>query len=289
MKQLIWFTWKRWKEIYKTKSMKKILLSISVVLSVYGGIAQCDPNSYDWGGATFGVSPDPTIGETFEIGTVGQPYNDEIFVRTPATAQDVDPDILLNAPIDSLTLNEISFVMNGTELPISALGLSVTCNNNGVSPNPCMFFPSGNYCGVISGTPTAAGTFPVIINATVYITFFGSAQAVPASFDNYEIVIQEGGSVNVKETTSTLEVSLGNPSPNPSNLSTTIPFELTANGSVQFVVYNMLGEMVERRTVSGKRGANTLTVETQNLKSGVYLYSIQSGEKKITKRLMVQH
>lgn len=269
--------------------MKKILLSIGLLSMTYAGIAQCDPNSYDWGGATFGVSPDPTLGETFEIGTVGQPYNDEIYVRTPATAQDVDPSILLNLPIDSLSLDAISFILDGTELPISALGLNVVCNNNGVSPTPCIFFPSGNYCGVISGTPTAAGTFPVIINATVYFTFLGSSQSAPVSFDNYQIEIQDGGSVNVKEVAAPLEVSLGNPSPNPSNVSTSIPFELTANGSVQFVLYNMLGEMVERRTVNGKRGSNNLTVETQNLKSGIYLYSIQSGEKKITKRLMVQH
>jgi hypothetical protein len=84
-------------------------------------------------------------------------------------------------------------------------------------------------------------------------------------------------------------MSLGNPSPNPSNIQTNIPFELTSNGSVQFILYNMLGEAVERRTVNGKKGTNSLTIETQNLKSGVYLYSIQAGDKKFTKRLMVQH
>ncbi|MFN6378204.1 MAG: T9SS type A sorting domain-containing protein [Flavobacteriales bacterium] len=267
--------------------MKKILLSISFIALVSAAAAQCDPNSYDWAGAAFGVSPNPTLGETFEVGTVGQPYVDQIFVRTPATIADIEGAPDLAVAIDSLSLDNITFMLGDVEQDLSVLGLTVTCNNNGVSPNPCTFFANGNYCGDVTGTPTISGTFPVKIYATGYFNFFGP-QEVENVFENYEIIIQ-GNDVNVRETSAPLEMSLGNPSPNPSNISATIPFDLTTNGTVQFTLYNMLGEMVERRTVSGKKGNNSLTVETQNLKSGVYLYSIQAGEKKFTKRLMVQH
>jgi hypothetical protein len=217
------------------------------------------------------VSPNPTLGETFEIGTIGQPYEDQIFVRTPATIADIKGAPDLAVAIDSLSLDNITFMLGDVEQNISVLGLTVTCNNNGVSPNPCVFFANGNYCGDITGTPTIAGTFPVKIYATGYFNFFGSQ------------------AVSVRETAAPLEMSLGNPSPNPSNIQANVPFELTTSSSVQFILYNMLGEAVERRTVSGKKGSNSLTIETQNLKSGVYLYSIQAGDKKITKRLMVQH
>ncbi|MFO0359549.1 MAG: T9SS type A sorting domain-containing protein [Flavobacteriales bacterium] len=267
--------------------MKKSLLSIALLALVSAASAQCDPNSYDWAGAAFGVSPNPTLGETFEIGTIGQPYEDQIFVRTPATIADIKGAPDLAVAIDSLSLDNITFMLGDVEQNISVLGLTVTCNNNGVSPNPCVFFANGNYCGDITGTPTIAGTFPVKIYATGYFNFFGS-QAVENVFENYEIIIQDDG-VSVRETAAPLEMSLGNPSPNPSNIQANVPFELTTSSSVQFILYNMLGEAVERRTVSGKKGSNSLTIETQNLKSGVYLYSIQAGDKKITKRLMVQH
>jgi hypothetical protein len=267
--------------------MKKPLLSIALLALISTASAQCDPSNYDWGGATFGVSPNPLLGETFEIGTINQPYVDQIFVRTPATIADIKGAPDLPVAIDSLSLDNITFLIGDLEQDLSVLGLTVTCNNNGVSPNPCIFFANGNYCGDVTGTPTIAGTFPVKIYATGYFNFLGP-QAVENIFENYEIIIQDDG-VSVRETAAPVEMSLGNPSPNPSNIQTNIPFELTSNGSVQFILYNMLGEAVERRTVNGKKGTNSLTIETQNLKSGVYLYSIQAGDKKFTKRLMVQH
>jgi hypothetical protein len=50
-----------------------------------------------------------------------------------------------------------------------------------------------------------------------------------------------------------------------------------------------MGQQVLSRTISGKQGKNTYSLETSDLKNGVYLYTIQSGEKRLTKKLIVQH
>jgi len=265
--------------------MKRTLLALSIVISGFTAQAQCDPLSYDWGGEPFGVSPNPALGENFDAGTINVPYSDVVYVKAPTSIADIPGAPPLNIAIDSLSLDSITFLIGGIEQNITALGLNVTCNNNGDSPNPCNFLPGGAYCGDISGTPTIAGSFPVKIYATGYFVF-GTPQALEYTFEDYTIVINDV--VSVKETQLN-EMSLGNSQPNPASNQTVIPFELTQSGSVQFAVYNLLGETVERRTISGKKGSNTHTYDTSLLKNGVYLYSIQAGDKRLTKRLVVQH
>lgn len=268
--------------------MKKSLLSIVFFGSALFATSQCNPADYNWGAEPFGVSPNPTIGENFVAGTLNQPYSDQIYVKAPSLISDIPgaPDLAI--AIDSLSLDNIKYTIDGNEFDISSLGLTVTCNNNGVSPIPCNFYPGGTYCGDISGTPTAAGQFPVKIYVTGYFNFLG-AQAAEYTFEDYVLTINDG-SVSIKEANNTaFEISLGNPQPNPSNVSATIPFELNQNGQVQLTMYNMMGELVERRTIAGKRGSNTITFDTSVLRAGIYLYTLQVGDKKMTKKLMVQH
>lgn len=265
--------------------MKRSLLALSIVIAGISAQAQCDPQSYDWGAEPFGVSPNPALGENFDAGTINVPYSDVVYVKAPTSIADIPGAPPLNIAIDSLSLDSITFLVGDIEQNITALGLTVTCNNNGDSPNPCVFLPGGAYCGDISGTPTIAGTFPVKIYATGYFVF-GTPQALEYTFEDYTLVINDV--ISVKETQA-IEMSLGNSQPNPASNQTVIPFDLTQSGSVQFAVYNLLGETVERRTISGKKGSNTLTFDTSALKNGVYLYSIQAGDKRLTKRLVVQH
>jgi len=265
--------------------MKKALLSFSFLLVSVVTFSQCDPNSFDWGANAFGVSPDPSVGENFDAGQVGVPYNDIVFVKAPALISDIPgaPDLPL--AIDSLSLDSITFTVGAMEFNIYNLGLAVTCNNNGDSPIPCNFMAGGAYCGDISGTPNMAGSFPVKIYATGYFTF-GPAQSAGYTFEGYVLEI---GVASVKEEVAVFDFSLGQSSPNPANNQAIIPFELPQNDAVQFSVYNLMGQQVLSRTISGKQGKNSYALETSDLKNGVYLYTIQSGEKRLTKKLIVQH
>ena len=265
--------------------MKKQILSIVLSIIAIGVFAQCDPFENDWGTATFGVSPNPNAGENFLPAFLNQAYIDEVHVKCPSNIQDVDPTILFNVPIDSISLDSITIFNGLADVSLTNIGLNVTCNNNGDSPNPCMFYPGNVYCGDLSGTPTVTGEFPAKIYITAYFNAFGN-QAIPYPFDGYVISVTDPTSVTENRRA---EINLGQNMPNPAVISTQISFELSSASTVNFEVMNLVGQTVFTKTVIGKRGVNVIKLDTSEMESGVYLYSIRSGDKKMTKRLVVQH
>lgn len=268
--------------------MKKNLLSFFIVLACTATtFAQCDPFSVDWGDAPFGVSPNPNAGENFLPAIINQPYFDEVHVKCPSSIQDVDPTIIINASIDSISLDSITIFNGIADVSLTNIGLNVSCNNNGDSPNPCMFYPGNFYCGDLYGTPTVAGEFPAKIYITAYFNLFGpTSLAYP--FDGYVISVTDPAGVSIREVAKT-EMNLGQNKPNPAVMSTEINYELPAASTVHFEVLNLVGQTVMSKDLAGKRGTNTIRLDTGDMESGVYLYSIRSGDKKLTKRLVVQH
>jgi len=67
--------------------------------------------------------------------------------------------------------------------------------------------------------------------------------------------------------------------PNPFNPVTTIKYQLTKNGEVQLMIYNINGQLVEK-LISEYQEAGYYTVQwdASGFSSGVYFYRIQSGE-----------
>jgi hypothetical protein len=267
--------------------MKKSILSLSVFLMALAASAQCDPSAHDWGKASFGVSPDPQFGEQFDAATINVPYEEVIFVKAPTSAADIDetlPDIVA---IDSLRLDDV-LLDNGTGfVSLNSVGLYLTCNNNGDSPNPCVFLPGNAYCGDIAGTPTVAGEFPVKIAVTGFLDFFGP-QAIPYEFEGYTLIVN-GGNISVSETVAVQALTVGQNSPNPAVDVTNIQYELTVPSEVEVVVINLVGTQVYSKKAMGKKGVNNFRLDTSDLESGVYLYSVTAGEKKFTRRMLVQH
>ena len=214
-------------------------------------------------------------------------YSDTINILVPSDAADVDPQYEgLGVVIDSLTLASVEIQIDGDFVNLSDLGLDIICNNNGDSPDPCTFMGALQYCALIQGVPTTAGTFPLTINVDGYIVVFGNTVPVPISFDQYSItILDEGGmSIGINEQND-LEV-LQN-SPNPFYGKTKMHFTLGQSDEVSFTVMNLLGEEVYHEIVDGQRGENTLIYETSSLRSGIYLYSFEVKGKKITKRMVI--
>lgn len=73
-----------------------------------------------------------------------------------------------------------------------------------------------------------------------------------------------------------VEYNLGNNYPNPFNPSTTIPFDLIANGNVKIVVMNLIGQEVEE-IVNGfySAGSHTVRFNAQHLSTGIYFYRME--------------
>jgi len=232
--------------------MKKLILLACTFCSILLASAQCEPGDYDFQGAEYGVFPDVASG--LASGCLNEPYLQTIYFLVPSDAGAID-SLYEGVPISSITLNGISY-NGGTD--ISTLGLTLSCN-----PANCTFMAGGQYCG----------RFPV---------------PLPYSFPGYTFtVIDCANPNNVNEVVGSFE--LGAISPNPANHSARVPFTLSSNEKVDFTMVNMVGERIMSKTFAGKRGENTLTIDVAELPAGIYLYTVQSGSFKSTRKMVVQH
>jgi len=82
---------------------------------------------------------------------------------------------------------------------------------------------------------------------------------------------------------------LGNAFPNPvaGNSSVNVPFAIGKSGDVTLTVTNIIGQNVVISTEKFNAGENTFTVDLNNLKPGVYFYTISSGNFTSTKKFTV--
>lgn len=77
-------------------------------------------------------------------------------------------------------------------------------------------------------------------------------------------------------------------SPNPFVNSTTISFHSESDQNITFSVRNVIGKTVLTKNIKAKRGRNTIPFSKNNLKSGMYLYSIRSEVKVTSKRFVIR-
>ncbi len=174
-----------------------LLLVVAVLSSSLGFAQQCSPTNHNWGTASFGISPDPSLGQNISQGTVGQEYSQVIYLKCPTNLGNVVPGSPFSSvAIDSLRLNSVNITMGSEEVEISEIGLSLACNNAGSATNPCTFLPTNSYCGDITGLPTQSGTWPFSINVTVFFTLGGN-QTIDHDFEGYSLVINPAEMIDV--------------------------------------------------------------------------------------------
>jgi hypothetical protein len=77
-------------------------------------------------------------------------------------------------------------------------------------------------------------------------------------------------------------------SPNPFVNYTTITFNSASDQIITFSVRNVIGKTVLSKRVKAKRGKNAIPFSKNNLKSGMYLYSIRSESKVTSKRFVIR-
>lgn len=77
-------------------------------------------------------------------------------------------------------------------------------------------------------------------------------------------------------------------SPNPFSNNTTIYFNTNNNQEVILSVKNILGKTVYKEKVKVVSGKNAIPFYRNDLKSGMYIYAIQSRDKIISKRFVIK-
>ena len=136
--------------------------------------------------------------------------------------------------------------------------------------------------------PEAADLYPRGLDfspdgMTAYVGTFSAVQ--------YGIMKFEKGGVDVEKEMGTgiPEVySLGQNYPNPFNPSTVINFSIPESGLVTLKIYNVLGqEVVELVNDVKSVGSYEVTFDASDLTSGMYVYTITSGNYSATKKMML--
>jgi hypothetical protein len=252
------------------KPMKKLLLA-SVFLASAGLVSAqvCTPNPL-YADSLFGVWPDTTT--NFGPGIVGEPYFQSLDLIVPEDAGVVNPSF------NGVLLDSVKFVgIDG--LPP---GLSVACASQTAAP--CTYLTGQLGCGVIQGTPTTAGVYPLTLNVTAYANLFGTALPIDQAFTGYQIIVTEG--VGITEIMGPGLAGVRNV-PNPFSTRTSIEFQMARSSEVNVRVFNLLGEELWSQTLQGRVGANRVPFESADLQDGVYLFKVQSGKDTFTGRMVL--
>jgi len=245
--------------------IKKILSGFIFIFifTATQGWSQCTPNTSI---TTPGIYPDSAT--NLPQGYVGTPYAEVIQVRIP-----VDTVFMGNlVPVIDFTIDSV------VGMPAT---FSYTCN-----PGSCVFPGGSNGCILLSGNPTAQGTFNLNVYGRAHGTISGFPAELPFSIDYYKIVINPPSGAGIPQN-SNYTFSVSQNEPNPFSSYSNINFTSPVGGKAELKVYNMIGKEIysgEYRVITGK---NTIRVDAKEFESGVYMYTLRMGERKITKRMII--
>lgn len=250
--------------------MRKTLLLAACAAIGFNAFSQCIPNQL-YADSVYGVWPDTIT--NFRSGTVGVFYSDTMQLLVPTNAG------LINPTFNGFNIDSVALV------GISGLppGIEVICHSQ--TAGPCTYITGQVGCGLLEGTPTQTGTFPLEVNVIAYLRILGTTQGIPQSFGNYKIVIHDN--TTAVEDVADLRMGRVQNVPNPFADRTTIEFSLSRAANAKVKVYNLVGEKLWNRSIAAKAGLNRVPFEMNELENGIYIYRVEAGTASFTGRMVV--
>ena len=247
--------------------MRKIsIFLLACCMLTVKAFTQCVPNTSI---TSPGIYPDSATGLSPAV--VGQAYNQVMQIKVPVdTLVEAFPGVPLTVPIDSISL--VSF----SGFPP---GITYACNQS-----TCSYPGGANGCVLVSGTPTAAGVFYITAITETFGTVLGSQLSQVDTISYYFIAVSPA--TGIDESTG-LTFSMEQNMPNPAGEQVSIRFVLPMQGEVEFFVHNLIGKEVQRRTLNGERGENTLNIDVRDFSPGVYMYSMQFNGSSLSRRMVI--
>jgi hypothetical protein len=251
--------------------MKKILpLIIFAFLFIYNIScvhAQCtpDPTCIDTGAAGE-FCPTALV-----AGTVGVPYSQVVTF--------IPPD---SASIGSTTISLCEIKLNSiTNLPP---GLTYASNpSNGAF---MVTSPYTRYCMLISGTPTAAGSYNLNISVTPYTILFSNCiSTFQTVIDSTSVTMVINSATAINNSSVNKSKSL-NCSQNPYTTSTKIFYYSERQEPIELKIHDMLGNTVYSEKMLAEIGDNTFKFKGTELHSGMYMYSVSNNKTVMVKKLI---
>ena len=130
--------------------------------------------------------------------------------------------------------------------------------------------------------------FPLTNDGQANITIKVGVESDPANFKQFELIASSVLTDVSFHENSISSFQLDQNYPNPFNPNTIISFNLPASGQVRLKVFNALGQEVAN-LIDDYKSAGNHTVEfgAKGLSSGVYFYSLQTGDKISIKKMVL--
>ncbi len=214
-----------------------------------------------------GNYPDTITGLPHSI--TGQSYSTVIQVK-----------VLTDSTVGTLTGVVDSIVVeNVTGLPS---GFSYTC-----TPSSCSFPGGSDGCITLSGSaPTLqmVGSYPLVVQSTIYFKIFGTPQTLQNDILGYSIVIDTTTGISTLEKNN---FSAGQNSPNPAKDYTVIPLTISHPEEVSLTIVNLIGKKVFSRSYNLQKGKTNITLDLHNLQPGIYLYTFSNGLTSVARRMII--
>lgn len=294
--------------------LKKLLFTFGV-LSFLGNVvnAQCMPDPV-FADSSFGVWPDTIENLPCAFADNSGGYSTVINLKTLADTALVVSGQTVSAAVQKFRI----FSVTGLPTGFSYTPNAVEWVNGGTDPN----FTSVQGCVTLSASQASVQTissanpdgvdFDLIINVDAFVTStnnpiinfaLGSGKWLsdPALGTLGVAAIPVGGyKIKVRGTTGACTpLAIGDATansfsvkgnyPNPFTRSTKIIYNVTRSQYVELVIYNMVGSLVMKQNIPSIIGENTYEVSGNQLKSGVYFYTLSDGKKTVTKRMSVSN
>lgn len=152
-------------------------------------------------------------------------------------------------------------------------------------PNADIFFPDTSYCIQLTGTPTQEGEFTLAIYISPFIDVQGTPTLGPQVVDDSSLVITVVETLGLEPNQKT-EFQVFQNIPNPFTDRTHLAFYTPNQERVELSVYNILGVLVHHEMKLASPGRHNFRFDGSNLRSGTYLYRVETREKYFTGRFM---
>jgi len=281
-----------------TKIMKQLLLLITISLFTIELSAQhCQPDEL-YRDSAVGVYPKPyhpvdnPEGGITESACIGSGYEFVLTFVIPETVNINGWDVQLN----SIEIDTFVPAPNYS----SAIGMLPSGMNYECNPGNCIFTPEDTIaCMVIMGTPdetNAPGVYNLTIATKLYtslgefnITFPSSA--IPGADGEYNLTLDAAGTGDCTIASThdylTSNINVFN-SPNPFGSTTNIEVNSKIDETLQFRVYDMLGNMVHERKVEVFQGVtNNIEFDGTALSNGIYTYTLSTKNAIISNKMVI--
>ncbi len=298
--------------------MKKILLTIfSGVLLAGTASAQCTPDPA-YANEEFGLWPDSTEFVDENGAMAGVNYETVIDIKT---LRDTTTTATVFGTTNTFIIHFKAFRINEVQgIPNSGFTYTMdgpTVNNEQWVNNFATQADTASYeavqgclqitaaaADVTTAAPGSGYTdYPLtvivdaqvgnssVLNSQLKDKWLSELNALAPSIDAIPItdyVIRVHAAAGVTEMLNVNKFDVAQSFPNPASDFATISFTTPQPTNVEVKVYNMLGSLVHNADVLAEKGINDYKLNTNQLSSGLYVYTVSNGTKTFTQKMTVK-